>query len=645
MSIEKSGSLSFYNYLCQKIGSEEVVKIRRLESTIRDIGDGRKFKITSGSKGEGLDFKSSDLDLMYMDTFPKVYQSQEEVVHDKRTTHLILKSEETPPCYTQLCILNHHGVKENMVIKTHLGYMLSSEQYKQYRRSRLPRIVPAKLLKIHGPCISDTQDRLDIAYCLKCDQWVSQAQPWVCRPRNAWPSTEIVSKIISCGVLIVPVGCKGSRNENLEWRISFSIPEKFLVFSFSHTQLLCYALLKILMKELVDKHEDLKGLLCSYFLKSLMFWISEETEPNLWQPDNIIPCFKACLQRLLYCARYSILSHYFIPDNNLFNSRFNVMNKDKLTTILKNLYEQGIACFIFFDTLQYCQKQSYKITESLNVNVNLVIQQSSSPMPYTTNIHLLCHLLYTYLHHSKTGLSKALFASQLSKTCPKFAQDNTDYPYNSENKHQYFKYKYDLSHLLIGLHSDAVSGWLKLASLFYVHKNYFASLSVIHYALQKTTDEKIYHYICKTTSFEIKPLQKHVLDLMKKEKLFIVLKALTINPVQFFTYSYIIPVDLQMKGIYIIHLHYPLAFGHFLNFLCYYHLQDITSCKYSLQKLESIIKSISLESYDLLCLPIFCGIAYRLMGKPDHARQMFQRAARLDYNNLTGAGSRLSNVI
>ncbi|CAG2197581.1 unnamed protein product [Mytilus edulis] len=143
MSIEKSESLNFYNYLCQKIGSEEVVKIRRLESTIKDIGD---VKVTSGSKGEGLNFKSSDLDLMYVDTFPKVYQSQEEVVHDKRTTHLILNTEETPSCYTQLCILNHHRVKKNLVIKTHLGYMLSSEQYKHFHRQRLPLNVPAKLL-------------------------------------------------------------------------------------------------------------------------------------------------------------------------------------------------------------------------------------------------------------------------------------------------------------------------------------------------------------------------------------------------------------------------------------------------------------------------------------------------------------------
>ncbi|CAG2197579.1 unnamed protein product [Mytilus edulis] len=488
MSREKSESLNFYRYLCQKIGSEEVLKIRRLNSTIRDIGDGRKFKITSGSRGEGLYLESSDFDIMFIHSFPKVYQSQEEVVHDNRTTHLIMNTEETPPCYTQLCILNTDVLKENLLIKTHLGYMLSSEQFKHNTLSTLPRKGPVCYMKIHGPCISDTEDIIDIAYCFKCDQWV-----------------------------------------------------------------------------------------------------------------------------------------------------FNVMNIEKLTTILQNLYEQGIACFIFTDTLQYCQKQSYKITESLNVNVNLVLQQSPPFMPISTDIHLLCHLLHTYLHHSKTGLSKALFASQLSKTC-RFAPDDTDHLYNTENKQQYIKYKSDISHLLIGLQADAVSGWLKLASFFYVHKHYFASLSVIHYALH-----------CKnipiSTRSELTRIQKHELNLMKKEKLYTVLKALSISPVHFYTNSYLIPLELQMKDTYVIHIYYPLAFGHLLNFLCNCHLQDIASCRSSLQQLESITRAIIIESHDLNCLPIFCGIAYNLMDKPDLARQMFQPIAEHDSFNVTGAVSRLSHVI
>ncbi|CAG2197578.1 unnamed protein product [Mytilus edulis] len=306
-SREKKGeSLNFYNYLCQKIGSEEVMKIRRLESTIGDIGDGRK--ITSGSKGEGLNFRSSDLDIMCIDDFFKVYQSHEEVVGDIRTTHLIMNTEDSPPCYTQLCIPNHQRVKETMWIKTHLGYMFSSEQYKLSVLSLIPRIFPAGTMQIHGP---------------------------------------------------------------------------------------------------YDK-----------------------------------------------------------------------------------------------------------------------------------------------------------------------------------------------------IYTDSLPSEVSLTSI-----------------------------------------QKHELYLMKKEKLYTVLKALSINPVHFHPNSYLIPVELQMTGTHVIHVYYPSAFGHFLNFLCNYHLQDTSSCRNSLQQLESITRSITLESYDLMCLPIFCGIAYQLMGKPDVARQMFQFIAQHDRYNLSGAVSRLSNFI
>lgn len=65
-SIETSESLKFYQYLCRQIGSEKVVRIRRLAFVISDIGQLSRT-ITSGSIGEGLDLKGSDLDVMWMD--------------------------------------------------------------------------------------------------------------------------------------------------------------------------------------------------------------------------------------------------------------------------------------------------------------------------------------------------------------------------------------------------------------------------------------------------------------------------------------------------------------------------------------------------------------------------------------------------
>ncbi|CAC5372332.1 unnamed protein product [Mytilus coruscus] len=152
-------------------------------------------------------------------------------------------------------------------------------------------------------------------------------------------------------------------------------------------------------------------------------------------------------------------------------------------------------------------------------------------------------LLYNFLHTSRTALSRDLFALQISEASM-IIPEETQYPNSSRNKHLYILYKHDLSHLVIGLHSDAVSGLLKLASFFYVHKQYLASLTVITDALQKFTDEKIHEraFDYRNTFDNI---QKHGLNLMKKEKLHTIIKSLTIHPFLFEVHSSIIPQELQ----------------------------------------------------------------------------------------------------
>ncbi|XP_052083352.1 uncharacterized protein LOC127720673 [Mytilus californianus] len=652
MSIEKSESLKFYKYLCQNIGSEEVVRIRRLAFTIKDIAQCTKT-ITSGSMGEGLNLNGSDFDIMVIDRNFKVFQSETEVQSQCFATPLIMNTEETQPCFTQLLLLSHNIMTVHDVFeKNHRGYMLSSELFKLVYKKFAEVLIPGLTTgNIHAPCISDQDGFLDLAWCLKCDKWIFQAKPWINRPRTTWPSPEIISKIVSSGVLFVPIGCKGSINEHLEWRISFSVAEKFLIFSFTHTQFLCYAMLKILLKEIVEKHEDLKGLLCSYFLKTLMFWISEETETYLWRPDKIIQCFMACLQRLLYCVKYSILSHYFISDNNLFYSRFNTNNEEQLTTILTNLYEQGVDCFVSSITLHDFQCQFYESTESLINSNSRLLQQI---MPTFCAIFNQCRtdsvlrLIYEFLHHFRTALSRDLFALQLPKAFM-FVTGKTWNKRNSGNKHHYLKYKQDLSHLVIGLHSDAVSGWLKLASFFYVHKKFLASLTVITYALKKYTDEKIYigFFVYYST---LNRIQTHAVNLMKKEKLHKIVKSLTVHFLTFIMDSSIIPQELQLDITRTHNSFHPLPFAHFLKFLCFYHLHDLSSCRQSLQLLEQVQRILS-HSGTKVFIPetlntvILCGIARQLMGDTFIARQAFKEAADHDEYNFTSAASRLSNLI
>lgn len=66
--------------------------------------------------------------------------------------------------------------------------------------------------------------------------------------------------------------------DEIEWRLSFSQAELQMVYSFNHTQFLCYGMFKIFLKEVLcsSTHESL---ICSYFLKTVLFW-EIQNKPN-----------------------------------------------------------------------------------------------------------------------------------------------------------------------------------------------------------------------------------------------------------------------------------------------------------------------------------------------------------------------------
>lgn len=225
--------------------------------------------------------------------------------------------------------------------------------------------------------------------------------------------------------------------------------------------------------------------------------------------------------------------------------------------------------------------------------------------------------------------------------------EKTRYPNCAGNKYQYLMYKHDLSHLMIGLHSDAVSRLLMLASFFYVHKKYFAALTVITYTLKKCTDEKI---DLSNEKIRLNHFQQYAVKLMKKEKLHTIMKSLTIQVFRFHLNSSVVPQEIQADVSSTPTLFDSLPFAHFLSFLCYYHLHDVTSCRQSLQRLEQAQWTLSncgttVYHPQSLNTVIMCGIGHQLISGTDIARHAFEEADKLDMYNVTSAASRLSSLI
>lgn len=206
---------------------------------------------------------------------------------------------------------------------------------------------------------------------------------------------------------------------------------------------------------------------------------------------------------------------------------------------------------------------------------------------------------------------------------------------------------------MIGVYSDAVVGWLMLASFFYVKKNYFTALDIIHYALSKLTDEKCDNLFSDQIQNKLifSPKQESAIEMMKNQKLISTLKALTITQVQFESDSQIIPKELYQDIIGRKNKFHPLAFAHFLRFLCYYHLYDRVSCEDAMLQLTVVCKEIiktgmiyDQVGYIHMKSSVFWGIAANMMGKTNTANSFFKKLAKFDKKNLTSAAKRIRGL-
>ena len=620
-------SLSLYKFVCHHIvGSEETVKTKRTFNTIKDnlSSDEDCIQITSGSFGEGLETKGSDIDIMYVLSFVRVYENINKVRLNSSETSFVMDIDDCKLGFTHLRLVqcNHPGVLQ--WCKQLGNYMyLSNELLKTCIISTSQQ--SAVLHHVHGPCVSDKYDVFDNAVCFHLRQWISPAHKWVTRPNTSWPSSELKSKIIDHGILFVPIGCKGSKNEDIEWRFSFSVGEKLLIYSFTHVQLICYALMKIVLKDVIDSDDDCKGLLCSYYIKNIIFWVSEELPLSIWRPENLIYCFMRCFERLLYCVEYSMCPHYFIPEINMFENKIEGHERQVLLGRIKVLYSYGWRCILMSKQLS-----RYRVISNNRLPASDERAQYIESILCTKSVYpaLTAVTKITFPRYFQSPKLQSYFHYFMSMKYNGAAQQISVGGRN-RNKTQYNQYRTCLSYLLYNLYHDPVSGWLMLASFYYRMKHYNTAINIASYAVSKCTPEKFFYQENYLSSEQCALIKTRMIQSMSITR---VLKLLLIRYDDFITQSTLIPEELELEVGNGCHSLPPVVCSHFIRFLCYYHLNNVTQCLSVLADLQLTIS----EDYFILnnrhransynCL----GVAYALIGNYESAAHAYHQAIELD---------------
>ena len=366
--------------------------------------------VHGGSSAEGTATASSDVDRMAVVAGVNVVIEEKLDKSPHEHNLFFVDSVKCNPGYVRLKasasnILNHDvfGDFSSVLDVSDDGSYLSSDKFVDYLQSVNEPPVPeeSEFYFRHGPCLMvehrnifgyyrNTSGQLmeaDVAFALKCNRWPDEFNEWIRRPRrHNWPSPELIAKISRLDCHAVAVGDPTSSVRSQEWRLSYLMGERELVWSFNDVQIQTYVILKSLRK----KHlEPLAAdQISSYHLKTIMFWLIEEEGNSRWVEENLLECVNSCLERLQHSIAEGNLQHYFHRRNNLL--RHKLGNETEKALVVNEIasIRQNIATYTLNGGLGNTSRV-HKLWLAAAGDFGLLLQQCAKDIELTTYFELV----------------------------------------------------------------------------------------------------------------------------------------------------------------------------------------------------------------------------------------------------------------
>jgi hypothetical protein len=400
-------SEAVYAGLCHEVGTPSEVRIRRDVEDTEEVVERPVMimrgldRMESGSHREGFRLRTSDIDIMHWLANHKVIcdLSQIGLYRIPQHTVILMEWEDLPPGFTRLKLITDSydaRIRSSSVNQNGEQY-ISSELFRrsftEYSRNLHPALQSCVQ---HGPCASYVVNgikEVDEAFCLASPHWPVLALPWIDRCRQKqWPSDDVLRDIVRCGFHVVPIGSDPSKGD--EWRISFSQAEQNLVYSMNHVQFMCYGLMKIFLKEVINAEVN-DPILCSYFMKTILFWAIREDSSLIWTADNFLSNFWQCFKLLICWIQRGECPNFFIPQNNMFRVKVTGAAQSLLFDHVYNLYCKGISCLLLSPTLRpYLSRAILDRTLAVRTDDHCIISNNKLDMHVFSEIYRLGFLLF-----------------------------------------------------------------------------------------------------------------------------------------------------------------------------------------------------------------------------------------------------------
>ena len=610
----------------------------------------------TGSKAEGLDLPGSDHDYMWDingEYNIRVAQTAQEAraAPSTRSATLLLCTDGVHPGFALLRWLSPipHPLllrsSQNMYGFPHLSSFLFTRETLQATNpgDGFTRAIQGPSIETWHEYMDRSESGMDTVPSIHCPFWPRGAEEWLHRPhRCGWPTPTDITQITDFGCHLVAVGYPLSSSKEMEWRISFSVAERFLVWSFNHIQIQCYAVMKIILKEFIKvRCSPPNYVLCSYFIKTFLFWKFEVTESTFWRADNFRACISFLLVEFTKCIRDRELPHYFFPSFNLLSVKLTREAQRELLLILETAIEHDIAILRECNTL----RKVWSRFTTTDGNINHVTRIMKKTNLVRNDACLMYHAYDCYYQYSRltrppsdpsrvtraiTHLTSGILAGRYTTSVAPLVLRYHVLMSNITNRVPGNRDAYKLGRLA---HSDVKSFDISTCKLWYamvslMRTDYAACLRTVNDVLSRIPPYALYMSdFTLLSSRESTSLYEHVYlqsdaDVMERLR---TSWLLNLNFYKDMSYNINLPSAVRVElsfcdeglGVRVS----PFVFAYYLMFLCHHELHQFDDRDRALRLLLDTVNNP--EQCGPYCALNFAGHCLLLAGRRDRAREMF----------------------
>lgn len=276
-----------------------------------------------GSYAEGMS-NSEDCDVMYIAKWLYLYEFDGPF----RKDGLPMTPYDCPPGYVRIITPAFMRPRDDPQFRKHGRYhYLTNSGYLEVLQDWG---ATGSTSLIHGPAMRSTIGfSHDMVHAIRCENWPSFAVDFFRRKRK---HSVHLDRIRTMETYVVATSKTNSKFPGLEWRLSFTNAEKFLVESWGNTEKYCY----FLLKQFKCYYLPDQDIVSSYYMKTVMFWMCEALPREFWREENLMKGYTLAMSILIHFLLKCEIPNFFIPENNMIDHK----DKDECRKIGKYIEEK-----------------------------------------------------------------------------------------------------------------------------------------------------------------------------------------------------------------------------------------------------------------------------------------------------------------